>query len=379
MPDPTAAPHPVRPASGIGSVRPDGWAYNRAPMIVYWELTNACGLACRHCRATAMPEPMPGELSTTQAIALLDDILGFAGPGEALPHLVMTGGDPLRRHDLAQLIAAATERGIGVSLAPAVTPLLSRERIFWLKEVGVQAISLSLDGSNAAYHDGVRMVPGTFDATIEALDTAAEAHLPVQVNTLVTATTAADLPATFELLTAHTLQQWSLFFLISIGRGAELTELSPGDAERALRWAQGVGRGAPFRVRTTEAMHYRRLSASALLRAGTTRAEVEAHPMSRGFGVRDGNGIVFVSNLGQVTPSGFLPLSVGNVNERSLVDLYRNDPLMRSLRDPDGFKGRCGACEYHDWCGGSRARAYAWTGDPLESDPLCPYQPRSAT
>lgn len=378
MPDPTAAPHPVRPASGIGSVRPDGWAYNRAPMIVYWELTNACGLACRHCRATAMPEPMPGELSTTQAIALLDDILGFAGPGEALPHLVMTGGDPLRRHDLAQLIAAATERGIGVSLAPAVTPLLSRERIFWMKEVGVQAISLSLDGSNAAYHDGVRMVPGTFDATIEALDTAAEAHLPVQVNTLVTATTAADLPATFELLTAHTLQQWSLFFLISIGRGAELTELSPGDAERALRWAQGVGRGAPFRVRTTEAMHYRRLSASALLRAGKTRAEVEAHPMSRGFGVRDGNGIVFVSNLGQVTPSGFLPLSVGNVNERSLVDLYRNDPLMRSLRDPDGFKGRCGACEYHDWCGGSRARAYAWTGDPLESDPLCPYQPRSA-
>lgn len=378
MPEPATAPQPTRSPSRIGSVKPDGWAYHRAPMIVYWELTNACGLACRHCRATAMPDPMPGELSTSQAIAVLDDIVGFAGPGEALPHVVMTGGDPLRRADLPQLLAAASERGIGVSLAPAVTPLLSRERIFWLKEAGVQAISLSLDGSNAAYHDGVRMVPGTFDATIDALDTAAEAHLPVQVNTLVTAATAADLPATFELLTAHTLQQWSLFFLISIGRGAELTELSPGDAERTLRWAQRIGRGAPFLVRTTEATHYRRLSASALLRAGKTRQEVEAHPMSRGFGVRDGNGIVFVSHLGEVMPSGFLPLSVGNVNERSLVDLYRNDPLMRSLRAPDTFKGRCGACEYHDWCGGSRARAYAWTGDPLESDPLCPYQPRSA-
>ncbi|MCA0296852.1 MAG: TIGR04053 family radical SAM/SPASM domain-containing protein [Actinobacteria bacterium] len=371
-------PAAVRPAHphGIGSVRPDGWAYQRSPMIVYWELTNACGLACRHCRATAMPDPAPGELSTAQAIALLDDILGFAGPGEALPHVVMTGGDPLRRGDLPELIAAATARGIGVSLAPAVTPLLTRERIFWMKEVGIQAISLSLDGSTAAYHDGVRMVPGTFDATLEALDIAAEAGLPVQVNTLVTATTAADLPAIFDLLSGHTLQQWSLFFLISIGRGSELTELSPGDAERVLAWAQGVGREASFRVKTTEAMHYRRLGAAALLRAGKTKEQVEAHPMSRAFGIRDGNGIVFVSNLGDVTPSGFLPLSVGNVKERSLVELYRHDPLMRSLRDPDQFKGRCGVCEFHDWCGGSRARAYAWTGDPLESDPLCPYTPK---
>jgi MoaA/NifB/PqqE/SkfB family radical SAM enzyme len=196
-------PHPAttsRPAHthGIGAVKPEGWAYNRAPMIVYWELTNACGLACRHCRATAMPEPAPGELNTAEAIAVLDDMLGFAtAAGEALPHVVMTGGDPLMRADLPELVAAATARGIGVSLAPAVTRLLTRERLFWMKEVGIQAISLSLDGSTAAYHDGVRMVPGTFDATIEALDLAAEAGLPVQVNTLVTATTAADLPAVY--------------------------------------------------------------------------------------------------------------------------------------------------------------------------------------
>ena len=362
---------------GIGSVKPnDDWAYERAPMIIYWELTNACGLACRHCRATAMPDPAPGELTTSQAIAVLDDMLGFAADGEALPHVVMTGGDPLKRPDLAELVAAATARGLGVSLAPAVTPLLTREKIFWMKEIGVQAISLSLDGSNAGYHDGVRMVPGTFDATIEALDLAAEAGLPVQVNTLVTATTAADLPAVYELLSRHTLMQWSLFFLISIGRGSELAELSPGDAERWLLWAAKANREASFRVKTTEAMHFRRLLATPMLRAGKTREEVEAHTMSRAFGIRDGNGIVFVSNLGEVTPSGFLPLGVGNVKERSLVELYRDTPLMRSLRDPDQFVGRCGACEFHDWCGGSRARAYAWTGDPLESDPLCPYVPK---
>jgi radical SAM protein len=365
-------------AVGIGSVKPNElWAYERAPMIVYWELTNACGLACRHCRATAMPDPAPGELSTEQAIAVLDDMLGFAGPDESLPHLVMTGGDPLKRPDLAELVAAATARGIGVSLAPAVTPLLTREKLFWMKEIGIQAISLSLDGSTAEFHDGVRMVPGTFDATLAALDIAAEAGLPVQVNTLVTAATAADLPAVFELLSKHTLMQWSLFFLISIGRGSELTELDPGEAEKTLIWAQQVARGANFRVKTTEAMHYRRLVATPLLRAGKTWAELEVHPMSRAFGIRDGNGIVFISNTGEVCPSGFLPTVVGNVKDTSLVELYRDTDLMRSLRDPDQFKGRCGVCEYRNWCGGSRARAFAWTGDPLESDPLCPYQPKS--
>ena len=368
----------TRPVHGIGSVKPDGWAYDRAPMIVYWELTNACGLACRHCRATAMPHAAPGELTTAEGIKVLDDIAGFAAPGEALPHVVMTGGDPLRRADLETLVAEAGRRGIGVSLAPAVTDLLTRQRLEWMKAAGIQAISLSLDGSTAQLHDGVRMVPGTFDATLAALDTAAQIGLSVQVNTLVTAATAADLPAVFDLLSRHTLQQWSLFFLISIGRGAELTELAPGEAERVLAWAQSVGRDAPFRVKTTEAMHYRRLGAAALLRAGKTREQIEALPMARAFGIRDGNGIVFVSDKGDVTPSGFLPLSVGNVRQTSLVSLYRDAGLMRSLRDPDQFKGRCGRCEFRDWCGGSRARAYAWTGDPLESDPMCPYVPRES-
>ena len=359
--------------TSIGSVKPVNWAYQRAPMIVYWELTNACGLACRHCRATAMPDPAPGELSTAESIALLDDITGF---GDPLPHVVMTGGDPLMRPDLRELIAAARQRGIGVSLAPAVTPLLTAERMREFAANGVQAISLSLDGSCAALHDGLRGVEGTFDATIEALDQAADAGLSVQVNTLVTATTADDLPAIYDLLESHTLMQWSLFFLISIGRGAELTELTPGAAEQVLLWAQRTARTAPWRIKTTEAMHYRRLGANALTRAGLDRAQIEQHPIARSFGIRDGNGIVFVSHQGDVTPSGFLPLTVGNVKHTSLVELYRSDPTMLALRDPEQFKGRCGACEFNRWCGGSRARAFAWTGDPLESDPLCPYQPR---
>jgi radical SAM protein len=365
--------HPHGTPARIGSVRPEGWTYASAPMIVYWELTNACGLACSHCRATAMPDAAPGELDTAEAIAVLDSIAAFGTPA---PHVVMTGGDPLRRADLRTLIHAATERGIGVSLAPAVTPLLTRHRLASLREDGVAAISLSLDGATAASHDGLRGVPGTFEATLEALGWAAELGLPVQVNTLVTATTAEELPAILELLTRQVVMRWSLFFLISVGRGTTLAEVSPGEAERLMRWLWEVARTAPFQVKTTEAMMYRRVAARALRRAGLDDAAIEAHPIARGFGVRDGNGIVFLAHDGDVTPSGFLPVPIGNVRSTDLVTLYREAPLMQALRDPDGFGGRCGACEFRRWCGGSRARAYAWTGDPLASDPLCPYQPR---
>jgi len=240
-------------------------------MIVYWELTNACGLACRHCRATAMPDPAPGELSTDQAIALLDEVARF---GDPLPHMVFTGGDPLRRHDLKLLMAEAAARGIGVSLAPAVTPLLTREKLAEVKADGVQAISLSLDGSCPDKHDGVRGVAGTFDATMEALGWAEELDIPVQINTLVTSVTATDLPAIYELLSTRKLLRWSLFFLISIGRGTQLVEMTPGDAEKLMVWLNSLTRTAPFLVRTTEATHYRRIAARSLQQRGMTNEQI---------------------------------------------------------------------------------------------------------
>jgi AdoMet-dependent heme synthase len=363
----------ARPAT-IGSVKPVDWVYESAPMIIYWELTTACALACQHCRATAQPAPAPGELSHAEALGVLDDIVGF---GEPSPHVIFTGGDALRRPDLDALIVAAGDRGLGVSLAPAVTPLLTRQRLADVTALGVQAVSLSLDGSTAARHDGIRQVPGNFDATLQALADANAVGTPVQINTLVTDETAADLEDIYALLQGYELMQWSLFFLISVGRGTQLRELSPGDAERTLLAVGRLARTSPFRIKTTEAMQYRRITAQALLRAGKTREEIESGPSARGFGIRDGNGIVFISHLGEVMPSGFLPLSVGNVKERSIVELYRDTELMQALRRPEEFAGRCGACEFNRWCGGSRARAYAWTQDPLASDPLCPYTPEA--
>ncbi len=370
-PGPHPGGHPGR-LPGVGAVQPRGLVYDRAPMLVYWETTLACGLACRHCRATAEPERSPLELTTDEGKALLDRILGF---GEPLPHVVFTSGDPLRRPDLEELVVAATERGIGASLAPAVTPDLTKERLASLKAAGIQTISLSLDGSDPARHDGLRGVDGTFAMTMRAAAWAHEVGLPIQVNTLVTDTTLDDLPAVCETVGGMGILRWSLFFLISVGRGSVLREITPAQSERLFHWLYELSKERRFQVKTTEATHYRRVAIRAMEAEGMSDDEIARTSVGRGFGIRDGNGILFVSHDGSVYPSGFLPLAVGNVRADDVVRLYREHPTFTSLRDTSQYKGRCGICPYVDRCGGSRARAYAWTGDVLEADPLCPFVP----
>ena len=357
---------------GVGAVKPRGLVYDRAPMLVYWETTLACGLACRHCRATAEPDRSPLELTTAEGFALLDRVLGF---GDPLPHVVFTGGDPLRRPDLEELVRAATSRGIGASLAPAVTPDLTKERLASLKEAGIQTISLSLDGSSPERHDGLRGVDGTFAMTMRAAEWAHEVGLPIQVNTLVTDTTLDDLPAVHETVSGMGILRWSLFFLISVGRGSLLREITAAQSEKLAHWLYGLSKERRFQIKTTEATHYRRVAIRAMESEGMTADAIARTSVGRGFGIRDGNGIMFVSHDGSVFPSGFLPVAVGNVRADDLVELYRHHPVFTSLRDTGQYKGRCGACPYVARCGGSRARAYAWTGDFLEADPLCPFVP----
>ena len=356
----------------IGSVRPVNWVYDRAPMTVYWEMTIACALACRHCRAKAWNRPAPGELTTEQSVALLDEVARFGNP---LPHMIMSGGDPLRRPDIFELLEEARGRGVGVSLSPASTPELTREKMVRMQQAGTRAISISIDGSNPTLHDGVRRVPGTFDLAMRELDWAGELGLPVQINTLVTAATMPDLPKLYRVLCTKPIQRWTLFFLIRTGRGRMLQEITAAKAEEILVWLDELRGEAPFQVSTTEALHFRRVTAQAMEARGMTREEIAASPAARAFGIRDGNGIVFVTHTGDVTPSGFLPLPIGNVKEDSLVELYRNHPLMRDLRTPSRFGGKCGKCEYNSWCGGGRSRSYSATGDPLAADPLCSYTP----
>ncbi|MBI2983178.1 MAG: TIGR04053 family radical SAM/SPASM domain-containing protein [Chloroflexi bacterium] len=356
----------------LGSVRPTRYVFDRAPMLVYWEMTRACPLACRHCRAEAVLGRGDRELTTAEGERLLDQVVAFGRP---LPHLVLTGGDPLQRPDLFHLAREATARGIGVSLAPSATEQLTPGVVAEARQAGVASMSLSLDGSTAGRHDTFRGVPGTFAATMRAADLIRAAGIALQVNTLVTDETVDDLPATFELLRGLGIVRWSLFFLIGVGRGAVLREVTPIRSERLFAWLLDLEPVSSFAIKTTEATHYRRVAATRMRRAGMSRDAIERTPVGRGFGVRDGNGIVFVGHDGVVHPSGFLPIPCGDVRSATLVDTYRTHPLFVALRDARSFDGKCGACPYALICGGSRARAYARTGDPLASDPLCPYVP----
>jgi radical SAM protein len=360
----------IKPTTRPNHHIPRDYATN--PMIVYWEMTQACGLACRHCRADAMTQAHPLELTHAESRDLLRQIAAF---GDPLPHLILTGGDPLQRADLYDLIDEANALGLSVSITPAATTRLTREVIAELKAHGIQSLGLSLDGSDAARHEAVRGVPGCFDLTMRAAEYAAEFDLPIQVNTLVSTETDDDLPAIYELLKTVKVMRWSLFFLIAVGRGRVLQEVSPARGEEIMNWVYDLARVAPFAIKTTEAPSYRRIALGRMRGEGMPPDQIQRTSVYHGFGVRDGHGIVFVSNTGDIYPAGFLPLTVGNVRVNQVADVYRNAPLFRSLHNPNEFKGKCGRCEHRMICGGSRARAFAYTGDALESDPFCPYQP----
>jgi radical SAM protein len=315
------------------------------------------------------------ELDFTEGVALLHQILEFGHP---LPQLILTGGDPLRRADLYELIDQARQLGIGVSITPAATPALTREVLVRLKQHSVEGLGLSLDGSTAQRHDSIRGVPGTFDRTMQAIRWAQELDMPLQVNTLASAETAVDVPAIYELLKPFAVSRWSLFFLISVGRGKVLQPLSPEDGEKLMGWIYRTSTTAPFTVATTEAPSYRRVALERMRGEGLNGDQIKRSGAYRGFGIRDGHGIMFISNIGDICPAGFLPLVVGNVRKDRVADIYRNASVFQSLHDPTQFQGRCGYCEYHALCGGSRARAFEATGNPLATDPFCAYQPRRA-
>lgn len=346
--------------------------YARSPLNVYWELTQACALACRHCRATAMPQPHPDQLNHAESMAFLHQILEF---GDPLPHLILTGGDPLAREDLFALVDQAAALGIGTSITPAVTPRLTRDVLVELHAHGMQGVGLSLDGASASRHDTIRGIPGCFEQTVAAMRWVGELGLPLQINTLVTAETAEDIPAIYELLCGLPVSRWSLFFLIAVGRGRVLQPLEPAVGEALMAWVVELARQAPFAVATTEAPAYRRVALEQMRAAGMTPEAIKQTPVYRGFGIRDGHGIVFVSNTGDICPAGFLPVVAGNVRRDRLAQIYRSAPLFQDLHSPDRFHGKCGICTYRTICGGSRARAYAASADPLGSDPFCTYQP----
>jgi radical SAM protein len=346
-----------------------GLIYADAPRNVYWEMTIACDLACKHCRADALHARDPLELNGDEARAMLRDIKGMGSM------VILTGGDPMQRPDLFDLIEYGRSIDLPVSITPSTTPTLTREVVRRFKELGVAAMGVSLDAPDAQVHDAFRGVDGTFERSQAALAWAREFKIPVQVNTTVTTGTMPHLPALFELLKkkhAPPVRRWSLFLLVPVGRGVELGIPTADRIEELFGWVYAVADGAPFHVGTVEAPHYRRYWIQRKEAAGMPPAAIAQMAKRMGFGVRDGNGVIFVSHRGEVYPAGFLPHPLlGNVRETPLSEIYRVSPALLELRDMSRLKGACGACVYRWACGGSRARAWAMTGDTMGSDPFC--------
>lgn len=365
------------------------------PFIVIWEVTRACQLVCRHCRADSQHDRNALELDTSEGKRLLDSIAAYDPPR---PIVVLTGGDPFERDDLAELVAHGTAVGLHISLSPSVTPRLTRSRLTELRAAGAHAVSLSLDGASAATHDGFRGFAGVFDATLRAAADVTDVGFRLQINSTVTRSNVDELPQMLAIAKDLHAALWSVFFLVPTGRGRQLDALEPAAVEEVLHWLHDVSDHVA--IKTTEAPYFRRVAMQRAavddvdasfppgeLRASLRRRTIELlgdlHGERRAprppLDVNAGRGFAFIDHLGVVYPSGFLPLPAGSVRTDPFPDVYRDSALLRSLRDPDGFGGRCGRCEYRTLCGGSRSHAFAITGDPLAEDPSCAYLPQSGT
>lgn len=349
--------------------------FAKSPFTVAWEITRACGLACVHCRAEAQPRRDPRELTTAEGLELVDQA---ARMGTKV--FVITGGDPLMRDDCFDFVRRARENGMQVGFSPSATGRLTRSSLEQALAVGVHRLHLSLDGASAETHDRFRGVRGSFDRTLRAMRDAREIGLPLQVGTTITRDTEADLPGIVEILRDANAAMWSAFFLVPTGRAQEEQMLDAEGHERVMSWLASLSGAMPFDVRTTAGMQYRRILAR---RAAGRPAGQPVTGAGFSFGganrpiraVNDGDGFCFVSHVGDISPSGFLPLVAGNVREQALASVYRESQLFRELRDRTLLKGRCAVCEFREPCGGSRARAWAMTGDYLAEDPSCAYTP----
>jgi AdoMet-dependent heme synthase len=391
-----------------------GLNFDETPFLAIWEVTQSCDLACKHCRAAAQPIAHPDELTHEEGKALIDQIAGMG-----VPIFVFTGGDPMKRKDVFELIQYAAGKGVQVALTPSATPLLTREAIFKLKEAGLVRLGISLDGSTPEIHDTFRGLAGAWARTIQAIEWANEAGIPIQVHTTISRHNAHDLDNLCALFEKLDIVMWNVFFLVPVGRGQQADLLSGEEFEQVFGKIYELSHRVSFQIKTTEAMHYRRYllqhnleerkmghghpgghPGAALKGHGFSRAEAaigkegasapaayepgaptaDAKTRTASWATRrvnDGKGFMFISHVGNVYPSGFLPIHAGNIRETPLSEIYREAPIFKSLRDTSKLEGKCGACEYKEICGGSRARAYALTGNPLAQEPCCIYQPKN--
>ncbi len=333
-----------------------------APRVIAWESTRACNYACVHCRAKAQKQADPNQLTTQEAVQLMDDIAEICKP-----ILIISGGDPLQRTDIFTIASYANKLGFRVVMSPSgsdITP----EVIVKMKASGVKMISLSLDGSTAQMHDSFRQVSGAFNLALKNISLAKEGGLPFRINTTVTKHNVSDLSAMHKLVIELGAEEWDVFMLVPTGRGKVTMEIAPKDYEATLKQIYALSQTSSIPIKMTCAPQYTRVAAQ--------QSKAASHA-THGRGCMAGNGFCFISHVGEVFGCGFLPLSAGNVRSQKFSEIYQKAPLFVSLRNSNLLTGKCGVCEFKTGCGGCRARALSVHGDVLAEEPYCLYQPKT--
>ncbi len=353
-------------------------SYDSGPLIVFWETTKACELRCIHCRASAIESRSPEELTLDEAKKLFGQLAGFPRP----PVLIITGGNPLIRDDIYELIKGASSVGLPVAVSPAVSQRLNLDSLVKMKSAGAKFMSISLDGLSLT-HEKIRGISGVYQGTLKAIKEGIESGITVQVNTAVMKINYLELPAVFKLIYDLGIKIWEVFFLIQTGRGSELLDLTPEEYESVCNFLYDASQ-YNIQIRTVECPFIRRVlkernegekySSPTYKKLHEELVKLMGEPLSPSTigqrGTLDGDGIIFIDHRGTIYPGGFLPVPIGNVKTDDLVKVYRESSLLKSIR-ARSFKGNCNICKYKWECGGSRARSFAYFGDPLASDPAC--------
>jgi AdoMet-dependent heme synthase len=339
--------------------------------MIAWEVTRGCNLACVHCRASAEQGPYPGELSTQECFGVMDEIASFSKP-----IVILTGGEPLLRPDIFDLSRYGTDKGFRMVMATNGT-LMTAEGVQKMTASGIQRISVSLDGPDSETHDAFRKVKGSFEASLKGIELAKQGGLEFQINTTITRMNLHLIADILKLAVDLGAAAHHIFLLVPTGRGKGLQdqEISALDYEKTLNWFYEQRERVPLQLKATCAPHYYRILRQRAKKEGKkiTPKEYGLDAMTRGC--LGGISFCFLSHVGQVQPCGYLELDCGNVRNQSFKEIWESSPVFLNLRNTDGYQGKCGICEYRKVCGGCRARAYESSGDYMNEEPYCIYEP----
>lgn len=372
-------------------MNPTGAQLGYRPRLVFWELTTGCNLSCIHCRASATELMSPDDLSTAECLRIVDQIASYAPL-----ILVLSGGEPLWRRDVFEIASHAVSKGLRVALATNGT-LIDESMAMRIKESGIVRVSISLDGADKHTHDAFRGHDGAFESAIRGIGHLQQLGISTQINTTVSRHNAHQLPETLELAKRLKVDAFHLFLLVPVGCGLTIAEdqsVGASEAEKILNWFYDRSLDSGMELKATCAPHYYRIARQRRAedrRAGLEVPEMMPHPRhSHHPGAQDptalnqmtrgclaGSGVCFISHKGLVQACGYLPVEAGDLRKQTFRDVWEKSPLFNELRDLTQLDGKCGYCEFKQVCMGCRARAFGITGDYMDEEPFCIYEPRT--